>query len=219
MKKAREWLDKAIKQEPNNARVHIAYGDWLLQQNEIEQAKLHVDAAVKIKADDVEVKKLQGLIARIQKDLGLAEKIFRSIYNDAPGDFWASNQLALVLADQTPEEQRNRSLQLADGNAKQHSRAPEPYATLGYVLFRVNRIDDALKALQAATSNGQASADTAYYLALCLNEKERYDDAKKLLKGALESKGLFVYKKEANDLLAKVEKKSAATPPKGPMSK
>jgi tetratricopeptide (TPR) repeat protein len=217
-KNAREWLDKAIKAEPNSYRVHLAYGDWLLQQNEIDQAKIHVDAASKIKADDVEVQKLQGLIARIQKDLAMAEKIFRRVYNDTPSDFFAANQLALVLADQTDPNQRNRALQLADGNAKQYSKAADAYATLGYVLFRDNKVDDALKALQVAASNNQVSLDTAYYLALCLNEKEKYEEAKKLLDGALKSKGLFVYRKEAKDLFDKVEKKSAP-PPKGPMSK
>jgi tetratricopeptide (TPR) repeat protein len=220
-KLARESLDKAIKAEPNNVRVHLAYGDWLLQQNEIDQAKIHIEAALKIKADDVEVQKLQGLIARIQKDMATAEKIFRRISNDAPADFFATNHLALVLADQTDEVQRGRAVQLAEGNAARYQRSAEALATLGYVYFRANKVDDALKALEAAIkgAQGQMSPDTAYYLALCWNDKERYDDAKKVLKGALEAKGLFVYRKEAKELSDKLEKKTAAAPPKGPMSK
>jgi tetratricopeptide (TPR) repeat protein len=219
-KMAREWLDKAIKAEGENPRVHLAYADWLLQQNEVDQSKIHVEAALKKKPDDVELKKLQGLIARIQKDLALAEKIFLGISNAAPGDFFASNQLALVLADQNDEGQQSRALQIAEGNAKRYERSAEAVATFGYVLYRNRRVDDALKVLDAMIkgTGGQMSPDTAYYIALCLKDKDKADDAKKILKGASEAKGLFVYKKEAKDLLDKLER-ATAPPPKGPMSK
>jgi uncharacterized protein (TIGR02996 family) len=205
--KAREWLERAIKAEPSSVRVHLAYADWLLQQNEAEQAKIHADTAAKARADDAEVLKLQGLIARVQKDLGGAEKVFRRVHQDAPGDFFASNQLALVLADQSDKEQRSRAVQLAEVNARANPRSPEALATLGYVYYRVGNLDGALQALQAAVSSGQAAPDTVYYWALALNDRDKADDAKKLLKGALESKGLFVYRKEAQALADKLDKK------------
>jgi hypothetical protein len=125
-----------------------------------------------------------------------------------------------VLADQNDEGQQSRALQIAEGNAKRYERSAEAVATFGYVLYRNRRVDDALKVLDAMIkgTGGQMSPDTAYYIALCLKDKDKADDAKKILKGASEAKGLFVYKKEAKDLLDKLER-ATAPPPKGPMSK
>src|SRR5262245_22513886 len=47
-KKAREWMERAVKAENNSARVHLAYADWLLAQNEVPQAKIHVETAEKL---------------------------------------------------------------------------------------------------------------------------------------------------------------------------
>jgi uncharacterized protein (TIGR02996 family) len=209
-KQAREWLDKAIKAEPNSIRVHLAYADWLLQQNEVEQAKIHAEAAAKIKADDPEVLKIQGLIARVQKDLAAAEKLFRRILADAPADVFASNQLALVLADQSDKEQRSRAVQLAEVNARQYQRSADALATLGYVYYRVGNLDEAARVLQAAVSGGQARPDTAYFLALVSSDRDKVEDAVKLLEGALKAKGLFVYRKQAEQLLETLKKKAPA---------
>ena len=117
-KLSREWFEKSVKAEPNSIRVHLSYANWLLTQNEIPQAKIHGDTAAKIDSDSPDVLKLQGLIARINKDLATAEKIFRQVLNDSPADFFASNQLALIMADQADKNQRSRALQLATVNAQ-----------------------------------------------------------------------------------------------------
>jgi tetratricopeptide (TPR) repeat protein len=210
--KAREWLEKAIKSEPNSLRVQLAYADWLLQQNEITQAKARADDASKLRPDDVDVLKLQSLIARIQRDFATAEKILRRVLVDAPNDFFAHNHLALVLADQSDIEQRKRAVQYAEMNARANTRSPEAAATLGYVLYRNGNMNGALQMLQSAVSlaGGQASSDTAYYLALVLADGDKAEDAKKLLKTALDSKGLFVYRNEAKTLYDRLEKKEAS---------
>jgi uncharacterized protein (TIGR02996 family) len=213
VKQAREWLDRAIKAEPNSIRVQLAYADWLLHQGDIDHAKDHVDAAAKLKPDDPEVLKAQGLMARTQKNLPAAEKLFRRILADAPGDFFASNQLALVLVDQNDKDQRSRAVQLAEVNARQYPRSPDALATLGYVSFRVGNIEEAGKALQAsvAASGNQVAPDTAYYLALVFNDRGKTEEAIKFLEGALKAKGLFVYHQAAETLLATLKKKE---PPK-----
>jgi len=231
VKKAREWLDRAIKADSNSMCVHLAFTNGLLQQNEIDQAKIHADAAALLKPDDADVMKLQGLIARVQKDFA-AERIFRLILNDAPGDFFASDQLALFLADQPVNQQRQRALQFADVNARVYPRSAEALATLGYVRYRNGDLDGAMQALQKAVNSGglwlpplwpspgvvigspevagfgrQPSADTVYYLALVYADQDKTKEAQRLLKAALGSKELFVYRKEAQALLDKLDKK------------
>jgi tetratricopeptide (TPR) repeat protein len=205
-KLARDWFNKAAKAEPNNIRVHLAYANWLLQQNEVPQAKIHAETAAKIDPNSPEVLKLQGVIARVNKDFGAAEALFRRVLTDSPADFYASNQLALILGDQTDKNQRSRALQLATVNAQANPRSAEALATLGYLFYRTGDIPNAQKSLQAAISSGQMAGDTAYYLALVLNENKKYEDVVKVLEQALQLKGLFMYRAEAQQLFDKVKK-------------
>lgn len=205
-KLARDWFNRAVKAEPNSIRVHLAYANWLLQQNEMPQAKIHTETASKIDGNAADVLKLQGLIARIGKDFGAAETIFRRVLNDAPADFYASNQLALILGDQTDKNQRSRGLQLATVNAQANQRSAEALSTLGYLFYRTGDMENAMKSLQAAVSSGQMAADTAYFLALVLSENKKPEDAIKVLEQAIQIKGLFIYRSEAQALLDKLKK-------------
>ncbi len=211
--KAREAFEKAVKAAPTNLRAHIAYADWLMQKNEYTEAKARVEAAAKIKADDLEVKKFQGLIARVFKEYPKAAEIFRQVLNIAPNDTFARNHIALVLIDQGGKTQQEQALGYAQINAQVNPKSPEALATLGYVLYKSDRLDEALQALQQAMnlSNNRFSPDMAYYLALCLQKKDKVDEAKAVLKEALAASGLFVYKDQAKDLKELLDKK---LPPK-----
>jgi uncharacterized protein (TIGR02996 family) len=207
---AKKWFDQAVKDEPNSVKVRVAYADWLIQQGDINQAKIHLDTAAKNRVDDIDVLKGQGLIARLQKDLVAAKKYFHDAHNYAPGDFFAANQLALVLADQSNEDDRRKALQLAEVNARQYPNSAEALATLGYVNYRNGNKENALEALKRASSGGTVSADIVYFLALVLVDYNKDEEAAKFLKGAIDSKGVFVYRKEATALHEKLAKKLPA---------
>ena len=51
-----------------------------------------------------------------------------------------------------------------------------------------------------------------YFLALVLNDQEKYEEAEKILEAALKAKGLFVYRADAEKLLEQVKAKKAAKP-------
>ena len=56
----------------------------------------------------------------------------------------------------------------------------------------------------AAVSGGQASADTAYYLARVLEDRGKSTDARKLLDSALKATGMFFCRKDAQALFDKL---------------
>ncbi len=136
-----------------------------------------------------------------------AEIQLQSLHQNAPGDVQVSNQLALTLAEQVDKTKQGRTVQLAEVNARAYANVPEMQATLGWVYYRLGRIDEAERALQAALSQGKSSAETAYYLAHVLSERGRMDDAQKLLRGALATSGPFVFRKEAQEWLERMTKK------------
>jgi tetratricopeptide (TPR) repeat protein len=206
MKKAGEWFEKASKQEANNARVQVAYADYLLQQDNVELAKQHSEQAARLDPKNIEVQRMQGMIARYGRDYATAMRIFQEMLNTSPADHIASNQLALILADMSDEASKKRALQLAEVNARQYQNDLNTLATYGYCLYRNGNVEQA-KQLLAKLALNPIGPDVVYYLALTLSEaKETKEEASKMLKKALESNGFFFFKREAKTLNDKLEK-------------
>lgn len=206
-KKAAEWFDKAIKQEANNGKVHVAYADFLLQQDNLEKAKQHSEQAARLEPKNLDVQRMQGMIARFGRDYVTATKIFQDMLNASPADQIASNQLALILADMSDEASKKRALQLAEVNARQFPNDVNTVATYGYCLYRNGNNEQAKQLLLKAALNNQVTPDIAYYLALALSEtKESKEQAANMLKKALESPAFFFFKKEAKALSDKLDK-------------
>jgi tetratricopeptide (TPR) repeat protein len=203
-KQAEEWFEKAVRKYPREARVHRAYGGWLLDRGRIDAAKVHIDTAAKLEPKSRESLGLQGLLARYTKDYETAVKIFEDLVRDEPGNFYPANHLALASAE-LPDK-RARAVQLAELNARQYPSLSDALATLGWVYFKSNRIDEAERLLQASASGGQVSSDTAYYYARVLKERGKTADVKELLKKALDSDGPFVSRADAKALYEELSK-------------
>jgi tetratricopeptide (TPR) repeat protein len=201
-KKASEFFEKAVKQEANNARVHIAYADYLLQLDKIDAAKQQTDLAAKIDPKNLEVQKMQGMVARYGRDYSNAIRIFREILASAPADFSASNQLALILADMSDEASKKQALQYAEVNARQYQNNIAALSTYGFCLYRTGNSNQARQVLLKCTANAQVTPDIVYFLALTLADDPTIpkDETTRLLKNALDSKGFFFYRKEAKAL-------------------
>lgn len=218
-KKAAEWMQKAVEKEPKNPRTHLVYGQWLLDQARPEEAKLHADTAAQLDPKSKDVDKLRGLLARYLRDYEGAEKIFDGLYRESPADFFVTNQLALVLAEQTDSAKKSRAVQMAEVNARQYQKMAEALSTLGWVYYRTGRVEDSEKALSASVSGGQATADTAYYLAQVFADRGKPEEANRLVKASLESKGPFLFRNEAKLLQEKLAKAMADKPATAPATK
>jgi tetratricopeptide (TPR) repeat protein len=206
-KQADTWMQRALKEDSKTVRTRLAVAAWLLDQGRADEAAIQADAALRTEPASVDVRRLRGLIARHQRNFIEAEKLFEPLYQESPADFFICNQLALALAEQADGKKLRRALQLAEVNARQYPNASEAGATLGRIYYLLGRWDDAERALQAAARTGQLSADAAYYFASVLDQLKKPDDAQKLLKAAVETQGAFLFRKEAKELLARLEKR------------
>jgi Tfp pilus assembly protein PilF len=208
--KAEEWFKKAVAAHPKEARVLREYGGWLLAQGRVDDARPQVDGAVALEPNTRDTAALRGLLARYTKDFKAAEDLFEKLNRDSPADRFAAANLALVLAESADPAKQRRAVELAENLASQVRHA-DVYAVLGWCYYKAGRLDEALKALTAAVSGTTTDRDTVYYLARVLAERERPDDARKVLKEALAATGPFVNRKDAEALLADLDKKH---PPK-----
>lgn len=200
-KKAEEWMLYAAKTLPDALPVRLGVASWMLEQGRADDAQTHADAAAKIDPKSSEAKRLLGLVARQKKDYPRAEAIFQAIVQDAPADPWPRNQLALALADQGDDAKTRKALELAELSVRQDSTAADGLITLGTVLYRVKRLPDAEKVLQAVVNGGKANSDAIYILARIRADQGHPETAPALVKSALAAPGLFIYKADAQQWL------------------
>jgi cytochrome c-type biogenesis protein CcmH/NrfG len=127
----------------------------------------------------------------------------------SPSDFVASNNLALSLIEDDKDKgayqaKQQRALEYAVMNARQYPKQAEAFSTLGWVYYKVNRLNEAWQCLQNAAALGPISPDTAFYLATVLkagDKPEGTKQAKQILEGILKGKATFSTRKDAETLL------------------
>ncbi|MCE9533232.1 MAG: hypothetical protein K8T89_19210 [Planctomycetes bacterium] len=207
-------IDENVKFNKQKARVHQSYGGWLLDTGKLESAKEQITIAKEMDANSRETLGLIGLQARYENNLPLAETCFSEILRLFPSDFFASNQMALVLIEMSDEKQQKRGLEYAEDNVRKYNKSPEALATLGWCYFKLGRLKDAEQALGAAVSGGQASPDTAYYLASLQKDLSKFKEAYENIEKAVTSQGVFVNRKKGDALFTFLKTKHTPEPKK-----
>ncbi|MFM7483375.1 MAG: tetratricopeptide repeat protein, partial [Burkholderiaceae bacterium] len=189
----------AKSKDPETARALLQQAE---ARNDDERAKLIVgeaqllrdagrlDDALRLVADALEIYKNNtdllyehGMLAERAKQFDLMERELRQLIKLAPDNQHAYNALGYSFAD------RNLRLQEAfDLISKANQLAPDdPYIldSLGWVEFRLGRLDQALKTLQRAYGI-KADAEIAAHLGEVLWKLGRHEEAKKLWRSANE---------------------------------
>jgi len=200
------WMEKALKKAAQDLKTQLAAAEWALNTGQLPMAKDRSAAALQIEAKSLEAKILRGIVALFQKDYKEAELYFESAHLQSPGSFAASNNLALALVEQSDETKKRRAEEYAEDNVRKFPRLAEALSTYGWVLYKRGKLDQAEEWLKRAAQAGSLSADTAYYIARVTVEKGRPEEAKRLLKQALDTKRPFCMRDEAKALLEKLEK-------------
>ncbi len=208
---AEPWIVRLAEQSPEDALSRLAIATWYLEQGQLEKAKQHADTTARLAPKAKDLALLRGTIARHLREYEQAETYFQEQYTAFPADFRASNGLALVLIEQAEPGKRLRALQLAEINARQYPRMSEALATLGWLYYKFDRLDEAEKALKAATAGGQSSSDTAYYLASVLARRGLHKQVATLLQSAVATPGTFVFRDEARRWLTELTTEESAT--------
>lgn len=210
VEEARSWLEKALKEAPNDARTELAMANFFLSLRSVNEADEHAKQAEKLDRSSVDVRLLCGQIARQKGEFARAEKYFNAIYRETPSHFAASNQLALVLAEQNDKEKKAKAFDIATINRKSDPKNVEAAATLGWVLYQQQRYDDAYEHLtavmDAANQRAPISRDSLYYMARLAEQRGFKRESQQLLSQALEGNGAFFHQKDAEEWLKEQRK-------------
>jgi tetratricopeptide (TPR) repeat protein len=204
----KKWMDAAIKASPKNLATRIAAGYAALTLGQLDKVREHAVAAAQIDPKSYDSLLLRGMVAVFQKDFMAAELFFETALRQSPNNMAITNNLALVLIEQDSKPKQQRALEFAEANVKKNPQSSSFASTYGWVLYKLGRLEDAEKALQAAAASGPVSVDTAYYTARLMVDQGRKEDARKVLETALKNKtGLAMYRQEANELLETLQNK------------
>ncbi|MCU0705352.1 MAG: tetratricopeptide repeat protein [Fimbriiglobus sp.] len=206
--KTEEWLKKAVSAHPKNPKPAREYGLWLLSAGKLNAAGPYIDAAHALDPNGKETAVARAVWLLNKKDATAAEPILEGVYKDSPADLNALSLLCLCLSESSDDKKKKRAVELADTLVRQNPKGAAGYAVLGWCLYKGGRKDDAERALATALNSGQINSDAAYFAARLLVDKQKYEDAHKLLVGATGVKqGMFIYRSDADALLAEVAKK------------
>jgi tetratricopeptide (TPR) repeat protein len=135
---------KTLLDGKNDREVYLAMADVYQKSRNFGEMANVLDAADKLsqqKEDKTGVLFLRGAMYERQKKYDLAEKEFRQVLEQDPSNASALNYLGYMLADQNVRLQEAHDL-----IEKAVSLEPNNYAfldSLGWVYFRMNRLDDA----------------------------------------------------------------------------
>jgi tetratricopeptide (TPR) repeat protein len=193
--------------------ICLAVAQWAVQTGDLKTAKVEADKALQRDSSSLETQIVSGLIARLNNDWSTAEADFEKAHDLSPSNFIASNNLALVLAENgakaKDDSKLKRAKALAEVNARQYQQNAEAIATLGWVYYKMGKKDEAKQAIFAVANSGSVSADSAYYVAQVLSDMGEATKAQLVLAQALNNKQPFAMRSAAETLKKEVDKKVA----------
>ena len=204
---ADKWMKSAVSQAPKDLKVRNEVGQWLWENGRYPEAKTQADEALKIDSTSVDALLLAGLVARYSKDYPAAAQHLEKAYLLSPGNQMAASQLALALLEQKDEGKKQRALQMAESTMQANPKSADAASTLGWIYYRLGRLDDAERFLQGAAQGGNNSLDTAYFMAKLSFDRGKLDQAKQLLEIAVKGTGPFAYRQEAQTWLDQLSAK------------
>lgn len=194
---AESYYQQAIESESPDPHAFLEYSRWLFSQDRIGEVSPLLVRLAQLEGIDGDIKTegkyLFAVVERSKGKLDSARKKLEQLHAAAPEALPIANQLALVLVESGLQEDKQRALEIATENKERTPGNPEVWATLGWVQFNLGQYEESEKSLAVASSTGNVSRDTAFYIASLKEALGQADEAQQLLKKAKESKGPFFY--------------------------
>jgi Tfp pilus assembly protein PilF len=206
---AQKSYEKAYKQDTSDPKVAQAFAIWLIQEEDLDQARAVASTLREQSPDSVTALLLDGIVAQMQGDSKHSEQTLTKVLSIDPSNETATNILALLLIESEDNAARERALRYAQVNAELNEASVQANVTLGWVLFKLNRGKEAQASLQKGTRSGQLQLqpDSAYLVAKIMSEQEGANErVVQMLEQVLKQKrGIFLFRSEAEKLLKELK--------------
>ncbi len=206
---AEKFMSRAIQSDGKTLSTVVTVAQWWLEGDRLDKAEPLLVKALEMNPKARDVVLLNGVAARMRKDYTTAQEYLIAAHLTSPSDFTAMNQLALVLIDEViatkdPKGLR-RAHEFAVANARQYPNDVNANSTLGWILYHMGRQSEAERAFTNAMKQPNSlSPDSRYFMAKIMFDRGQNDVAAAHLNAALRAARLFIYRTEAQALLAQI---------------
>lgn len=198
-------LNAAMQSDADNRATRLAYAQYLLQTDQLEESRKNLDQILEEERNYVSALLWAGVAARMAGEPRTAERHLSRAHLLDPGNVTVTNQLAMALSEQDDPEKLRRAAGFAAAAAQQQPSDGNLRTTLGWLLYQLGNHARAQQELtEALKLQRSLNADSRFLLARILYDRGRNDQAAQILKPAMQMDGIFVKRKDAETLLGSI---------------
>ena len=212
---ADQWITKAAANYKENVGVQLAVARWMLNRENFPDAIKAAEALESVAGETNASNELRAKVAFAQGAYATAETKFKELLEKNPSNIDYANMLSLAMIQSTDEEKQKTALALARKVAQKQPNNPIGLSSLAYVMLKLGQSDGARAILGKVAQMPNRSPEVKFIIAYMLSENNQPSQAKIVLENTLNSKGLFLFRVEAEKLLKTVAQSSQGLPEPG----
>ena len=214
--KARKAFERAYSEEKGNEKTAQAFAEWLILQNQLDEAQKVAKTLRENAPGSVSALLLDGIVAHMQGDSERAENALQKVLSLEPRHAQASDLLALLLIQRDNVKSKERALSYAELNAERFPNNAQANITKAWVQYKLGNKAEAQKSLEQGSRSGQMRADSMYLIAeIMVAEGQKQKAIAALQQGTAQRSGLFVFRREAEALLEKLKSEADSSSESG----
>jgi len=203
--KAQKAFEKAYEEDKNDAKTSRAYAEWLIKQGKLDQAQTIAQALLDQDPNSVTALLLDGIVAQMQGQPERAQQSMTKIISLDPSHFTATDLLSLILIQSNDVANHERALKYATMNSRNFPNSARAKITAAWILHSMGRTAESKAALQKI-GRVNVPLDSAFLIAKMMVAEDKKDAAIRELDRLLQIKsGLFIFRREAEELLSKLK--------------
>lgn len=203
---AQDLLLKTRQQNPQDATTQMMAAQMFMAKEDFPNALMAVKSFEEINGETNQSLDMKGRISFAGQSYAVAAGHFRNLNMKAPKDASSANILALCLIESDDPEQRKLAMQISEGVTRSMTGNPLAVASLAYIYLKNGEAEKSKQLMQRVAMSRQATPEISYFLANWLIETGQADQAANILKQALNTKGLFLYRSASRKLLTSLGK-------------
>ena len=207
-----KWIRTAAQKYPDVPQVQLEFASWAVDKEDFPTASSAIIRAEKAGSENVFSRNLKGKIAFCNQSYGTAEVHYQAISEKQPNNFDSVNMYALSLIESKDENKRALAEKIAIKNAQSLPDNLVAQAALGYIELKLGRIEQARTLLSRVAQAPSAAPEISFFVASLLSKLGETQQAKTIVDSSLKHKGIFLYRKAAEQLSAELGKSTGALP-------
>jgi tetratricopeptide (TPR) repeat protein len=200
---AEKYLRRTLEKDASNLEAYSTLGQLYIQQQKLDQAKKEFEEVVRRQPDSVPARTMIGMILDAQQKFDESRKVYEGMLNGGAHAPVAANNLAWIYASRG--EQLDIALQLAQTAKQQMPESAEVSDTLGWVYYKKDMPELAVKALEPTIAKDPRNAMYRYHLGLAYAKAGQAEKARQTLQEALRLQPDFDGADEARKVLASLK--------------